>query len=378
MHSIEPSISQQRLLDDPDDKPLDLELTDQSRVRVVYCEFLSSANFSWDLFRGFKTCRVLTYNVDLKPVIGLFADFGFSDVECIIGSVHTVNRGTAQYLAVQNDILDKLDVAVSDSAKSAPELLSALASGHLRFRIVKDVFSHAKIYLLEEDSALNPNRRVIVGSANFSPRALSGVQYESLQVFDNDERAWREYDQIYRDVREHSSTEYDPAQINNPDRTPADIAALTNGPVRVTLTDDPQALAIRASFVDVERETIELEKQFPKLPKPKSNFIDLSPRHLTVIRQRPRAASSPPSFGINVHAKTATFRNRPFSLDYDLEHAATDANGWSSISPVSTIFPARLMKNLIFNADISRCGLGSTFLRSFASSARMLRTTTAT
>lgn len=49
-------------------EPWSLGLDDGTGVRVARSSFHGDLKFSWDLFRGFRSCRVLTYSIDMTTV----------------------------------------------------------------------------------------------------------------------------------------------------------------------------------------------------------------------------------------------------------------------------------------------------------------------
>ena len=87
--------------------------------------------------------------------------------------------------------------------------IEALSSGRLAFWVLRDQVSHSKLYLL--DGGTTPERRIIMGSANFSEQAFRGWQHETLAMYDDDDAAWGYYSARYREVRDKASQHIDPA-----------------------------------------------------------------------------------------------------------------------------------------------------------------------
>ncbi|MGC1398291.1 phospholipase D family protein [Candidatus Binatus sp.] len=86
----------------------------------------------------------------------------------------------------------------AELGKSGMALLPRIADQTLRFRLLRKMPSHEKLYLL----ANARNYRVITGSANLSLAALSGRHKEVYVVFDGEE-AYRAFDEYYtRDAGE--------------------------------------------------------------------------------------------------------------------------------------------------------------------------------
>ena len=123
-----------------------LDLDDGSGVRVAHSSFHGHQRFSWDLFRGFESCRVLTYSIDLRTVRRLFADLGVAKIECVIGTVATIDR-IEKVLAAQQAAISRAAVIVAELSKAGRDVVAEIASGRLAFRVLKDQVSHSKLYL---------------------------------------------------------------------------------------------------------------------------------------------------------------------------------------------------------------------------------------
>ena len=135
--------------------------------------------------------RALTYTSSIPMIVSLLGRFEFEDFECIFGHERVLSQEAGHVLAFQKAVADMvIDGFVGVNARDENRLIYDMtAQGKARFRVVKDVVSHAKIYLLEGAD----RRRVIVGSANLSETAFSGRQAETLMVFDDDDVAWEHY-----------------------------------------------------------------------------------------------------------------------------------------------------------------------------------------
>ena len=141
-------------------EPWSLGLDDGTGVRVARSSFHGDLKFSWDLFRGFRSCRVLTYSIDLATVRRLVTDLGVSEVECVIGTVATIDR-VEKVLAVQQAAMQHAAVLVAELSNTDCDVIEALRSGRLAFWVLRDQVSHSKLYLLEGGTV--PERRIIMG-----------------------------------------------------------------------------------------------------------------------------------------------------------------------------------------------------------------------
>ena len=236
--------------------PPSLDLDDGSGVRVAHCSFHGHRKFSWDLFRGFESCRVLTYSIDLRTVRRLFADLGVAKIECVIGTVATIDR-IEKVLAAQQAAISSAAVIVNELSNAGRDVVAALASGRLAFRVLKDQVSHSKLYLLA--GGTQPATRVIIGSANFSEQGFSGRQHETLAMYDDDSAAWAFYESMYREVRDMASQEIDPGILTARNR-PVDIH---DAPL---LADDSAAMNEYFSgfeqFSGTKQEIFELQQEY--------------------------------------------------------------------------------------------------------------------
>jgi len=180
-----------------------LGLDDQGGLRVVDAEFLNEEKFSWDLFDGYDSLRILTYSASVKAIVRMLDNYRFDKFECVFG-----------YEGVLSDIKDILSfqkVVVSDVRAAIINLkddryvhiLEKIRAGGVYFYVLRKYIAHAKLYLLS-----GPGKtRVIVGSANLSERAFSGNQRETLVKFDNDEKAWSHYNHMFEELKNAAADE---------------------------------------------------------------------------------------------------------------------------------------------------------------------------
>ena len=308
--------------------PWSLDLDDGTGVRVALSSFHGDVKFSWDLFRGFKSCRVLTYSIDLTTVRRLVADLGVSELECVIGTVATIDR-VEKVLAMQQAAMQHASLLVEELSNTACDVVEALSAGRLAFWVLRDQVSHSKLYLL--DGGTTPERRIIMGSANFSEQAFRGWQHETLAMYDDDDAAWDYYSARYREVRDRASQKIDPQLLLG--RTgPVEVqeAPVLSGdrPSIVLVGDD--APATEDATDAIRRTAKTLRNQIgPHLPAVRRDTQTLNPdlktRIRRALRNQPRDATEPAAFSISTDTRSATFAGAPFPLAYDAELAASDA-----------------------------------------------------
>ncbi len=180
-----------------------LALDDGGGLRVVRAEFASEEKFSWHLFDGYDTIRILTYSAGISALVRLLDEHDFTDFECVFGcesTLHTIK-----------DILAFQQVAIGDTRAAIMRLkderhafiLGRVREGQARFRVLREAIAHSKLYLLE--NSIDGNHRAIIGSANLSETAFGGRQSETLVKFDNDESAWAHYSRMYEEIRNAAS-----------------------------------------------------------------------------------------------------------------------------------------------------------------------------
>ena len=183
--------------------------SERRSLTVFRAEMIARDEVSWqELFSGFDTLKAITFSSGLDLILELSGMF--RDIEITFGSERILSREhaaleQASHLAQGYTFVDAvadqkafLESLASELGKSARALLARVADETLRFRLLRKMPSHEKLYLL----ASGTNYRVITGSANLSLAALSGRQKEVYVVFDG-EAAYRAFDEYYaRDAGE--------------------------------------------------------------------------------------------------------------------------------------------------------------------------------
>ena len=187
------------------DKPL----SGQRALTIFRAGMIAREEANWrELFANFASLKVITYSSGLDVILELAGMF--EEVEVTFGSERILSREHAALeqassvargytfvdaIADQKAFLERL---AAELGKSAKGLLPRVADGTVRFRLLRKMPSHEKLYLL----ASREKFRMITGSANLSLAALSGWQKEIYIVFDGEE-AYRCFADYYaRDASE--------------------------------------------------------------------------------------------------------------------------------------------------------------------------------
>ena len=198
------------------------ELDDGTGLRVVRASFAGERKFSWDLFEGYASLRVLTYSASTNAIVRMLDNYSFETFECVFGCEGTL-REIRSILAFQKVVVGDTRAAIMGLKDERHiRILEKVHAGQAYFRVLRKSIAHAKLYLL---SGRDGRRRVVIGSANLSEQAFSGNQPETLVVFDNDEAAWNHYNRMFDEIRDSAS-----------DEVPLPEARITNAEIEVSAT----------------------------------------------------------------------------------------------------------------------------------------------
>jgi hypothetical protein len=152
-----------------------------------------------------------------------------ADMEVVFGSESILSKEhlalaqasqTIQSYGFSDALIDQKSLVEALSrllGRTATKLLERVATGTLRFRLLRGRPSHEKLYLLSGPAG----HRALTGSANLSLAAFEGRQHEVHVAFDG-EPAWRLFDGYYqRDWKDSVPIEPDALITSRPDGTPA-------------------------------------------------------------------------------------------------------------------------------------------------------------
>jgi NgoFVII restriction endonuclease len=143
-----------------------------------------------ELFQGFSSLKAITFSASVPAILDVVALF--DDVEITFGSERVLSRELAALEQVTTATGYRFTDALADQkvfierfvrpvlSQGGARLLERVRDGSLRFRLLRETPSHAKLYLLAGDQRF----RAIAGSANLSLAAFSGRQRETFFVAD--------------------------------------------------------------------------------------------------------------------------------------------------------------------------------------------------
>ena len=87
------------------------ELDDGTGLRVVRANFDGESKFSWDLFEGYDSMRVLTYSASTSAIVRMLDTYSFETFECVFGYEGTL-REIRGILAFQKVVVGDTRAAI--------------------------------------------------------------------------------------------------------------------------------------------------------------------------------------------------------------------------------------------------------------------------
>ncbi|MGF1610730.1 MAG: phospholipase D family protein [Kiloniellales bacterium] len=179
-------------------------------IQVFDIKVLATRELEWRaLFEGFLTLKVITFSASMPAILDVAQMF--EDVEITFGSERVLSREIAALEQATTAAGYRFTDAIADQkafierfvrpalSRRGEQLLERVQDGTLRFRLLRQVPSHAKLYLLAGENRF----RVVTGSANLSVAALTGQQRETFFVADGEADYWRFME--YYDLNEERS-----------------------------------------------------------------------------------------------------------------------------------------------------------------------------
>jgi hypothetical protein len=298
-------------------------------LHAVFARFQRSEPFSHSLFDGFERLRVLTYSASIPATVHMLERF--DQVECVFG-YEGILRNLQDVFACQKMLGDNLLTAVKGlPGLQQRRIVEAIAEDRVHLRVVREQIAHAKIFLLDGAG----RRRVMVGSANLSLRALSGGQAETLLVFDEDVDAWAHFEAQYTALREASTTELTLLPITEPELRVEELPLLhpaPSAPSTVTLFvgTEPGEDGGRANIRVVERIAARLTPYMDESLRPRKGHIVLEPkvvgRIVRLIRSHHATteAAEPTWLSIERESRAVLLSGRDIPLNPGPEEVASD------------------------------------------------------
>ena len=312
-------------------QPQTLGLDDGSGLRVVRARFLEEEKFDWTLFEGYDSLRVLTYSASSSAVVRMLDDFSFESFECVFGSEGVLGN-LLDVIALQKVVTEQTRAAIMELPDQRHRrILERISAGQARFWVLRQYVAHAKLYLLSGE----PGTRVIVGSANLSERAFSGIQPETLVVFDNDEAAWSHYGRMFDAIRDTGSDEipFPKERITEAQIEVSDAPVLSDNSTTVVI-QAPEPAEVQGS-APVQMQRVEkvaavlkprLSASIPTFRSGKQRITPIVKRELSRIRLvKSKDEADTRYFSIDRANRTATLSGKEVSLGWDDAAVRADA-----------------------------------------------------
>ena len=308
------------------------ELDDGTGLRVVRANFEGESKFSWDLFEGYDSMRVLTYSSSTSAIVRMLDSYSFETFECVFGYEGTL-REIRGILAFQKVVVGDTRAAIMGlKDERHARILEKVHAGRAHFRVLRKSIAHAKLYLL---SGRDGRRRVVIGSANLSEQAFSGNQSETLVVFDNDDAAWSHYSRMFDEVRDSASDEIPlpEERITNAEIEVSDTPIMSKDVGTVVIEAPTTADSQISSPVQIERIEKVAAVLGPRLsgavPAVRNGRQTITPeikREISRIRLVKSAEEADNRyFSVDRVNHTALLSGEPFSLEWDGSRVRSDS-----------------------------------------------------
>ena len=133
--------------EDKNDVQGGLGLDDLGGLRVVDAKFLNEHQFSWDLFSGFDSLKVLTYSASVNAIVRMLDKYSYNKFECVFG-YEGVLRDIKDVLSFQKVVIGSTRAAIMGLKDERHiHILEKVNSGEARFYVLRKYIAHAKLYL---------------------------------------------------------------------------------------------------------------------------------------------------------------------------------------------------------------------------------------
>lgn len=188
-----------KIIENPNFSLFDFESQEMSspKIDVLKLSYISSESITWqELFNGFNEIYAITFSSGINFIYKLIDMF--EKAEIIFGNENVISGSVQEILAYQNQLLIDMREGIGEKKE---KLLNRLDDSSVRFFVSRKQLSHEKIYLLK---ASDGRKRVVMGSANMSYNAFSGIQRENICYID-DNSAFDWYMDRFMDLRDGST-----------------------------------------------------------------------------------------------------------------------------------------------------------------------------
>ncbi|MBE6111702.1 MAG: NgoFVII family restriction endonuclease [Peptococcaceae bacterium] len=304
----------------------DKKVSSAGNLDVVEMEFKEVHTLEWqELFGGFDTLHAIVYSSSIKFVYQLLEQFEYAEI--LFGSESIMEYSFQEIMAYQCKTVERL----RDTAdKLKFDLVSRIDDETLRMYVARDIFSHAKVYLL---SAKDGRKRVVMGSANLSMSAFTGKNRESICFIDGD-AAYEWYMSCFEDLKEHCTDKISKEAfvISDAEENLEELPIVETVRVKKAIVLEPVTeLTEEVKFVlDVKNLAVQLAPSVPKADK-KGKFV-LSPDKIKIMKkkvldekQREKELRSVyPHLVVSVESASASLNDKELDLHPSAENIVKD------------------------------------------------------
>lgn len=252
----------------------------RTKIDVVKFNYISAESITWqELFAGYNELYAVTFSSGINFVYALLDMF--EKAEVVFGNEAVISYTLQEIMSYQNQLLMRMRTAAGDRKQ---KLLARIEDESVRFYVARKQLSHEKIYLLKADDG---RKRVIMGSANMSYNAFSGVQRENICYID-DEAAFDWYMDCFIELKAGSTDNISQKAFlsadlsTNIDNLPISESVKTH---KAIVIEPSTVLSEDVQFIlDTHKQAKEISHIIPK-PEKKSGKTYIDPNAITKIRK---------------------------------------------------------------------------------------------
>ena len=294
----------------------------EKQLEVVKVEFKGAELHDYkELFEGFKKLKAITFSSGVNfvnEIVGMF-----DESEIIFGCEDILSGKLQETFAFQAKIIDKV--------KSKKGIIEKVECEKVHLFVSRQKLSHEKIYILEGDN----KTRVITGSANMSYKAFKGKQREDILYFDNDERAYKYFSEIFNELKIDSVDDITikALSIENIEDTPEKLPLAETVKAKQLVVVEPDQNEDVKFVIDVKNLAKKYEPAMPEIDK-KTKKINLIVDAITSIKRKYETEESKrrdlraeyPALVIDVNNQSATLNEKELDLNPSQDDVKKDVD----------------------------------------------------
>ena len=297
-----------------------------TRLDVVRLEYVQAESVSWqELFSGFNHLSAITYSSGIGFVYRLLDMFDTAEI--VFGCENVLSLTLQEIMAYQNNLIERMRNKMGDKKEA---LLARIDNGEIRLFVARQQLSHEKIYLL---SSGDGRKRVIMGSANMSFQAFSGLQRENICYIDGD-AAYDWYMDIFNSLKDSSTDSISHKALDiadlqeNADALPIAESVKTKKAIVIeTVQDNKEDIAF---VLDIKRLAKKISPMMPKADKggktviTPDSFVKLRKHFVDEARREKDLRSEFPQLRVNIDERSVVLNGEAINLAPDADAIKND------------------------------------------------------